>query len=118
MTTLLCEWLLVVEAVHARKYSHDEHRRFLKARQFNLKQAKVMWKNCYDWRMNAEGVGIDELYRRIDPFDVSLIYLSTSYHFLTISLQYPERDHVFKFWPLFFHKVRRTTPACLTSLQR
>ncbi|GJE97186.1 Sec14-like phosphatidylinositol transfer family protein [Phanerochaete sordida] len=61
--------------------------RFLRARQFNLKNAKVMWKNCYDWRKNAEGVGIDELYRRIDPFD------------------YPERNHVFQFWPLFFHKT-------------
>ncbi|KAI0345752.1 CRAL/TRIO domain-containing protein [Trametopsis cervina] len=61
--------------------------RFLRARQFNLKNAKTMWKNCYQWRKTAEGVGIDELYRRIDPFD------------------YPERDHVFKFWPLFFHKV-------------
>lgn len=31
-----------------------------------------MWKNCYEWRKTAEGPGIDELYRRIDPFDVSL----------------------------------------------
>ena len=30
-----------------------------------------MWKNCFEWRKGAEGVGIDELYRRIDPFDVS-----------------------------------------------
>ncbi|KAI0086546.1 CRAL-TRIO domain-containing protein [Irpex rosettiformis] len=61
--------------------------RFLRARHFNLKNAKIMWKNCYNWRETTEGVGIDELYRQIDPFD------------------YPERDHVFKFWPLFFHKT-------------
>jgi hypothetical protein len=51
-------------------------RRFLRARQFNLKNAKVMWKNCYEWRKTAEGVGIDELYRRIDPFDVRAPTLS------------------------------------------
>ncbi|KAI0699119.1 CRAL-TRIO domain-containing protein [Cytidiella melzeri] len=67
--------------------------RFLRARQFNLKNAKIMWTNCYEWRKSAEGVGIDELYRRIDPFD------------------YPERDHVFKFWPLFFHKASMTMPT-------
>lgn len=61
--------------------------RFLRARQLNLKNAMIMWKNCYEWRKSAEGVGIDELYRRIDPFD------------------YPERNHVFQFWPLFFHKT-------------
>jgi hypothetical protein len=49
-------------------------RRFLRARQFNLKNAKIMWKNCYKWRKTAEGVGIDELYRRIDPFDVNRIF--------------------------------------------
>ena len=32
-----------------------------------------MWKNCYEWRKTAEGVGIDELYRQIDPFDVRYI---------------------------------------------
>lgn len=32
-----------------------------------------MWKNCYEWRKTTEGVGIDELYRRTDPFDVRLI---------------------------------------------
>ncbi|KAI0822248.1 CRAL/TRIO domain-containing protein [Trametes gibbosa] len=61
--------------------------RFLRARQFNLKHATVMWKNCQHWRNTVEGVGMDELYRQIDPFD------------------YPEREHVFDCWPLYFHKV-------------
>ncbi|KAI0078264.1 CRAL/TRIO domain-containing protein [Panus rudis PR-1116 ss-1] len=67
----------------------DDHTllRYLRARQFNLKQAKIMWKNAYEWRKSVEGVGIDELYRRIDPWD------------------YPEREHVFNCWPLFFHKT-------------
>ncbi|KIP05367.1 hypothetical protein PHLGIDRAFT_43261, partial [Phlebiopsis gigantea 11061_1 CR5-6] len=64
--------------------------RFLRARQFNPKNAKIMWKNCHEWRQSAEGVGIDELYRQIDPFD------------------YPERNHVFQFWPLFFHKTDKS----------
>ncbi|OJT03883.1 Sec14 cytosolic factor [Trametes pubescens] len=61
--------------------------RFLRARQWNVKQATLMWKNCQHWRSTVEGVGIDELYRQIDPFD------------------YPERDHVFDCWPLYFHKI-------------
>ncbi|TCD65106.1 hypothetical protein EIP91_003080 [Steccherinum ochraceum] len=61
--------------------------RFLRARNYNLKQAKAMWKACINWRNTAEGVGIDELYRRIDPWD------------------YPERDHVFNCWPMWFHKT-------------
>ncbi|KAI0670820.1 CRAL/TRIO domain-containing protein [Trametes maxima] len=61
--------------------------RFLRARQYNLKQATLMWKNCQHWRKTVEGVGIDQLYRDIDPFD------------------YPERDLVFDCWPLYFHKV-------------
>ena len=31
-----------------------------------------MLANCQQWRKTVEGVGIDELYRRIDPFDVSV----------------------------------------------
>ncbi|KAK7682343.1 hypothetical protein QCA50_014548 [Cerrena zonata] len=67
----------------------DDHTllRFLRARQYNVKAAKLMWKNCREWRQNVEGVGIDELYRRIDPWD------------------YPEREHVFNCWPLWFHKT-------------
>ncbi|KAF9049609.1 CRAL/TRIO domain-containing protein, partial [Hymenopellis radicata] len=61
--------------------------RFLRARKFHLKQAKQMFRDCQEWRQTVEGVGIDELYRRIDPFD------------------YPERAAVFDSWPLWFHKV-------------
>ncbi|KAJ2966338.1 hypothetical protein NUW54_g13838 [Trametes sanguinea] len=61
--------------------------RFLRARHFNLKQSTIMWKNCQHWRKTVEGIGIDELYRQIDPFD------------------YPERELVFDCWPLYFHKV-------------
>ncbi|RPD62395.1 CRAL/TRIO domain-containing protein [Lentinus tigrinus ALCF2SS1-7] len=61
--------------------------RFLRARNFNLKHSTLMWKNCQHWRSTVEDVGIDELYRQIDPFD------------------YPEREHVFDCWPLYFHKT-------------
>lgn len=33
-----------------------------------------MWKNCQHWRSTVEGVGIDELYRQIDPFDVRHVH--------------------------------------------
>ncbi|KAF8231710.1 CRAL/TRIO domain-containing protein [Tricholoma matsutake] len=61
--------------------------RFLRARKFNLAQSKKMIKDCQEWRKTVEGVGIDELYRRIDPFD------------------YPEREAVFECWPMWFHKT-------------
>lgn len=47
------------------------YRRFLRARKFDLVQSKKMIRDCQEWRRTVEGVGIDELYRRIDPFDVS-----------------------------------------------
>jgi hypothetical protein len=46
-----------------------------------------MFNDCQEWRRTVEGMGIDELYRKIDPFD------------------YPERDKVFKSWPMWFHKT-------------
>lgn len=46
--------------------------RFLRARKFNVKLAKKMLQDCQQWRKTVEGVGIDELYRRIDPFDVGV----------------------------------------------
>jgi hypothetical protein len=46
-------------------------RRFLRARKFNFAQTKTMIQDCQEWRRTVEGVGIDELYKRIDPFDVS-----------------------------------------------
>ncbi|KAF8158167.1 CRAL-TRIO domain-containing protein [Crassisporium funariophilum] len=61
--------------------------RFLRARKFDLAQSKKMLKDCQHWRKTVEGVGIDELYRRIDPFD------------------YPEREAVFDCWPMWFHKT-------------
>jgi len=61
--------------------------RFLRARKFNLKESKKMFKDCQEWRKTVEGVGIDELYGSLDPFD------------------YPARDKVFKSWPMWFHKT-------------
>jgi len=46
------------------------HRRFLKARGYNASQAKQMILDCIQWRRTVEDVGIEELYRSIDPFDV------------------------------------------------
>ena len=54
---------------------HTYCRRFLRARKFNLKNTKIMLKNCIDWRKTVQGVGIDELYRKIDPYDVSFSIL-------------------------------------------
>jgi hypothetical protein len=49
-----------------------EHSRFLRARKFNLNDSKKMFMECQEWRKTVEGIGIDELYRRLDPFDVSM----------------------------------------------
>lgn len=46
------------------------HRRFLKARGYNASHAKQMILDCIQWRRTVEDVGIEELYRSIDPFDV------------------------------------------------
>ena len=46
------------------------YRRFLRARKFNVKLAKQMFRDCQKWRASVEGEGIDGLYRKIDPFDV------------------------------------------------
>jgi hypothetical protein len=46
------------------------YRRFLKARGYNASQAKKMILDYIHWRSTVEDVGIEELYRRIDPFDV------------------------------------------------
>ncbi|KAG5721690.1 Sec14 cytosolic factor [Termitomyces sp. T112] len=61
--------------------------RFLRARKFDLLAAKKMLKDCQEWRKTVEGVGIDELYKAIDPFN------------------YPERGAVFECWPMWFHKT-------------
>lgn len=46
-------------------------RRFLRARKFDLEQSKKMFRDCQHWRKTVSGIGIDELYKRLDPFDVS-----------------------------------------------
>ncbi|KAK7056834.1 hypothetical protein VNI00_002551 [Paramarasmius palmivorus] len=47
-------------------------KRFLRARKYDLAQSKKMFMDAQEWRKTVEGVGIDELYRRIDPFDVGV----------------------------------------------
>ncbi|KAJ7784584.1 CRAL TRIO domain-containing protein [Mycena metata] len=61
--------------------------RFLRARKFDLGQAKTMMINAQNWRKTVNGIGLDKLYAEIDPFD------------------YPEREAVFECWPLYFHKT-------------
>ncbi|KAJ6584960.1 CRAL-TRIO domain-containing protein [Mycena capillaripes] len=61
--------------------------RFLRARKFNLVQAKTMIINAQNWRKTVNGAGLDKLYSEMDPFD------------------YPERQAVFDCWPLYFHKT-------------
>jgi hypothetical protein len=52
--------------------------RFLRARQFDFKASKVMLSNCEAWRASVgEGRGMEQLYKDIDPFDVSV----TRHHF-------------------------------------
>ena len=74
--TLLC----VIIGHQSRSFEPSENlgasyiRRFLRARRFDLVQSKKMFKDCQQWRKIVEGVGIDELYRRIDPFDVSHLF--------------------------------------------
>ncbi|TFY52587.1 hypothetical protein EVG20_g10489, partial [Dentipellis fragilis] len=63
--------------------------RFLRARNFSVQQSKRQIYECLEWRRTCEGVGIDELYRSLDPYN------------------YPEREDVFKCWPMWFHKKGR-----------
>ncbi|KII93920.1 hypothetical protein PLICRDRAFT_409657 [Plicaturopsis crispa FD-325 SS-3] len=73
--------------------------RFLRARKYDLKESKKMWAECIEWRRTVEKVGIDELYRQTDPWD------------------YPERQAVFKCWPLWFHKTdKKGRPLNIHSL--
>ncbi|TFK40778.1 CRAL-TRIO domain-containing protein [Crucibulum laeve] len=76
--------------------------RFLRARNYDLRQSKVMFKNCQEWRKTVEGVGIDQLYKDIDPFDASINISAGSYGLLE---RYPEREAVFDCWPMWFHKT-------------
>ncbi|EKM84004.1 hypothetical protein AGABI1DRAFT_110608 [Agaricus bisporus var. burnettii JB137-S8] len=61
--------------------------RFLHARSFDIALSKKMFADCQHWRKTVQGVGIDRIYSQTDPFD------------------YPERETVFKFWPMWFHKT-------------
>ncbi|KAI6147488.1 CRAL-TRIO domain-containing protein [Pisolithus tinctorius] len=61
--------------------------RFLRARKFNLNEAKKMIRNAQHWRKTVAGVGIDELYNQLDIFN------------------YPGREHVFRSWSMYFHKT-------------
>ncbi|KIY69120.1 CRAL/TRIO domain-containing protein [Cylindrobasidium torrendii FP15055 ss-10] len=79
----------------------DDHTliRFLRARRFNLRQAKILFKQTQEWRATVEGVGIDRLYQEMDPFD------------------FPERDAVFEYWPNCFHKTdKRGRPVNIHAL--
>ncbi|PPQ65388.1 LOW QUALITY PROTEIN: hypothetical protein CVT26_000013 [Gymnopilus dilepis] len=67
--------------------------RFLRARKFDLEQSKKMFRDCQHWRKTVSGIGIDELYKRLDPFD------------------YPEREVVSESWPMSFHKVIKETSS-------
>lgn len=67
-----------------------------------------MLENCQKWRQTVEGVGLDALYDEIDPFDVSPSFLSRSdcsVQLFSTAFKYPEREIVFKYWPLWFHKA-------------
>jgi hypothetical protein len=52
---------------------------------------------CLQWRHQFEGIGIDGLYEELDPFD------------------FPNRDQVFKYWPIYFHGVNAISPLIPAS---
>jgi hypothetical protein len=90
-------------------------RRFLRARKFNLAQAKTMMVNAQNWRKTVNGTGLDKLYSEMDPFDVRL---SLSIHYScgevqSRVVQYPEREAVFDCWPLYFHKTDKVGSNCV-----
>ncbi|KAJ4482151.1 CRAL-TRIO domain-containing protein [Lentinula aciculospora] len=62
-------------------------KRFLRARKYNLKDAKKMFVDAQNWRKEVK---LDELYDKIDPFD------------------YPEREAIFDCWPMWFHKTDKS----------
>ncbi|PPR02844.1 hypothetical protein CVT24_002322 [Panaeolus cyanescens] len=74
--------------------------RFLRARKFDLTASKKMFKDCQEWRRTVEGVGIDELYRMIDPFD------------------FPEREAVWECWPMYFHKTDKLPREIMPAASR
>ncbi|KAF8510074.1 CRAL-TRIO domain-containing protein [Hysterangium stoloniferum] len=73
--------------------------RFLRARNFNVKETKTMLIKCQEWRKSVEGVGINALYDEMDIFD------------------YPERETVSKYWPVWYHKTdKQGRPLCVHIL--
>lgn len=66
-----------------------------------------MWTEAQKWRKNVEGFGIDELYRRTDPTDVCSPFIYVKDVMTYKNYKFPERDDVFKSWPLYFHKVHK-----------
>ena len=65
-----------------------------------------MFKDCQQWRKTVEGVGIDELYRRIDPFDVSHHFKHRWTFHMNEVIKFPQREVIFDCWPMWYHKVR------------
>ena len=43
-----------------------------------MDKALAMWAHCQEWRKTVAGDGIDELYKRLDPFDVCVFRSSRS----------------------------------------
>ncbi|KAJ8509524.1 hypothetical protein ONZ45_g8313 [Pleurotus djamor] len=66
----------IVQEGHSIGTDDETFIRFLRARKFNVKAAKKMLQDCQEWRKTVEGVGIDELYKSIDPFDNAELYLT------------------------------------------
>lgn len=76
-------------------------RRFLRARQFKVDKAFAMYKTTVEWRRGVEGVGLNKLYREMDPF------------------RFEGREVMFKYWPMYMHKVGRVpTPVQARSIRR
>ena len=67
-------------------------RRFLRARQYSIPKAKVMIKKCIEWRKTVQGVGIDELYKELDPYDVRMLSLSVDMNFMIFYIRSIQRE--------------------------
>lgn len=65
-------WVNLQRWVYPVVYTTYNYSRFLRARKYNLKDATKMFRDCQHWRKTVEGVGLDELYRTLDPFDVRI----------------------------------------------
>ncbi|GAA96240.1 uncharacterized protein L969DRAFT_42362 [Mixia osmundae IAM 14324] len=65
--------------------------RYLRARKFDLPKSKALFAKAQAWRKDpcGEGLTIDQLYVRMDPFD------------------FDKRTEIMQYWPMFFHGVDR-----------